>query len=135
MKTMKKIEGKIRMAIVGAGGISGAHVRGIVEHKDKVECTALCDVSEDNLRKRCEQLGYTPALFSDWQKMLREHGGQIDAVDICLPHHLHAPAILDAVAAGKHVLCEKPMCTSLKDADRIVAAVKKAGVTYMSAQN
>lgn len=121
------------MAIVGAGGIAGVHVRGIVEHKDKVECTALCDVSEDNIRKRCGQLGYTPAVFSDWRKMLREHGDQIDAVDICLPHHLHAPAILDAVAAGKHVLCEKPMCTSLKDADRIVAAVKKAGVTYMSA--
>lgn len=130
---MKKIKGKIRMAIVGAGGISGAHVRGIAEHKDKVECTAICDVSENNLRKRCEQLGYTPALFSDWRKMLREHGGQIDAVNICLPHHLHAPAILDAVAAGKHVLCEKPMCTSLKDADRIVAAVEKARVTYMSA--
>lgn len=132
---MKKIEGKIRMAIIGAGGISGVHVRGIVEHKDKVECTAICDVSENNLQKRCEQLGYTPALFSDWRKMLRKHGDQIDAVVICLPHHLHAPAILDAVAAGKHVLCEKPMCTNLKDADRIMAAVEKAGVTCMSAHN
>ncbi|MBU4198811.1 MAG: Gfo/Idh/MocA family oxidoreductase [Verrucomicrobia bacterium] len=132
---MKRIEGKIRIAVIGAGGISGAHVRGMVEHKGLVECTALCDVSEENLRKRCEQLGHTPPMFSDWRKMLREHGDQIDAVDICLPHHLHAPAILDAVAAGKHVLCEKPMCTSLKDADLIVAAVKKSGVIYMSAHN
>jgi predicted dehydrogenase len=59
----------------------------------------------------------------------------IDAVDICLPHHLHGPAILDACAAGKHVLCEKPMCTSLKEADQIERAVKKAGITYMSGHN
>src|SRR5262249_1725208 len=73
--------------------------------------------------------------FSDWKGMLREMGDGIDAVDICLPHHLHAPAILDAAAAGKHVLCEKPMCTNLADADRIAGAVKSAGITYMSAHN
>ena len=43
---MKKVQGKVRLAIVGAGGISGAHVRGILEHKDRIECVALCDVSE-----------------------------------------------------------------------------------------
>jgi predicted dehydrogenase len=56
-------------------------------------------------------------------------------VDICLPHHLHAPAILDSTAAGKHVICEKPMCMSLTEADQIADAVKKSGVTYMSAHN
>jgi predicted dehydrogenase len=135
IKPMKKIKGKIRLAVIGAGGIARAHARGIGEHKDRIECAALCDISENNLKKRCEELGYTPPLFSDWRKMLREYGKHIDAVDICLPHHLHAPAILDAVAAGKHVLCEKPMCTSLKDAEKIVTAVKKAGITYMSAHN
>src|SRR4029450_4966900 len=60
---------------------------------------------------------------------------QPTALDICLPHHLHAPAILDAAAAGKHILCEKPMCMSLAEADQIGAAVKKSGVTYMSAHN
>jgi predicted dehydrogenase len=60
---------------------------------------------------------------------------EIDAVDICLPHHLHGPAIIDAAAAGKHIICEKPMCMSLKEADEIAAAVSKAGVTYMSAHN
>lgn len=67
--------------------------------------------------------------------MLKELDGEIDAVDICLPHHLHGPAILDAAAAGKHILCEKPMCISLTEADAITAAVKKSGVTYMSAHN
>jgi predicted dehydrogenase len=67
--------------------------------------------------------------------MLKEFGKNIDAVDLCLPHHLHALAILDAAAAGKHILCEKPMCTTLREADAIAAAVEKAGVTYMSAHN
>ena len=131
----KKINGKVRLAIIGAGGISGAHAKGILEHRDLVECVALCDVSKDNLLRRSEQLGGVSAQYSDWKTMLKDMGDQIDAVDICLPHHLHAPAIKDAAAAGKHILCEKPMCTSLKEADLIAAAVKRSGVTYMSAHN
>src|SRR5262249_52967086 len=53
----------------------------------------------------------------------------------CLPHHLHADAILAAAKAGKHILCEKPMCISLAQADEIVAAVDRAGIVYMSGHN
>ena len=131
----KKVEGKVRLAIIGAGGISGAHAGGMLKHKDKVECVALCDISEDNLRKRNEQLGGERPSFKDWRKMLGEMGDKLDAAIICLPHHLHAKAIIDCAAAGKHILCEKPMCMSLKEADAIAEAVAKAGVTYMSAHN
>ena len=126
---------KVKLALIGAGGISGAHAGGILKHQDKIECMALCDVSEQNLEARANQLGGSPARFQDWKKMLAEMGSKIDAVDICLPHHLHAPAIFDAAAAGKHILCEKPMCINLEEADRIVEAVKKAGGIYMSAHN
>lgn len=133
-----KVNGPVRVALIGSGGISGAHAKGFLKHKDKIQCVALCDVSQDNLKKRSEQLaptGVTPKQFSDWKVMLKEIGDQVDAVDICLPHHLHGPAIIDAAAAGKHILCEKPMCMSLAEADQIAAAVSKAGVTYMSAHN
>ena len=126
---------KIKLALIGTGGISGAHADGILKHQDKIECVALCDVSEQNLEARAKQLGGSPARFLDWKKMLAEMGNGIDAVDICLPHHLHAPAIFDAAAAGKHILCEKPMCINLDEADKIVKAVKKAGIIYMSAHN
>ncbi len=126
---------KVKTAIIGAGGISGAHAYGFQHYSDKIECVALCDVSEANLDERSKQLGNNPRRFNDWKKMFAEMGDGLDAVDICLPHHLHAPAILDAAAAGKHILCEKPMCISLAEADRIVDAVKKAGITYMSAHN
>jgi len=125
----------VRVALIGCGGISHAHGQGYLKYNDQIRCTALVDINADNMKKRGEQLGGNPKLFSDWKVMFREMGDGIDAVDICLPHHLHAPAILDAAAAGKHILCEKPMCTNLADADRIAAAVKSAGVTYMSAHN
>ncbi len=129
------IKGKVRVAIIGTGGISRVHADGILAYRDKVECTALCDIDEARLKARSEQLGGVAALYRDWRKMLAQAGDVIDAVVICLPHHLHAPAILDAAAAGKHILCEKPMCLNLAEAGTIAAAVKKAGVTYMSAHN
>jgi predicted dehydrogenase len=134
-----KIQGIVRVAIIGSGGISGAHAEGYIKHADKIRVAALCDIRPEALKSRSEQLTKggcaAPATFDDWKRMLRELQGQIDAVDICLPHHLHCPAILDAAAAGLHILCEKPMCMSLEQADQIAAAVSKTGVTYMSAHN
>jgi len=131
----KKVKGPVRLAIVGAGGISGAHGKGILAHGDKVRCVALCDVSEDNLAVRNAQLGGELPVFANWRKMLKQMDRKIDAVLICLPHHLHGRAIIDAARAGKHILCEKPMCTSLRQADAIARAVKAARITYMSAHN
>src|SRR5687767_7387248 len=105
----KKVNGVVRVGLIGSGGISAAHAKGFLKYKDKIQCVALCDVSDDNLKKRSEQLkdvGGGGRQFKDWKVMLKEIGSEIDAVDICLPHHLHAPAILDAAAAGKHVICE-----------------------------
>jgi predicted dehydrogenase len=130
-----KISGPVRVAMIGAGGISGAHVKGFTTYNDKLRVTALCDVDPLALKRRSESLGGVTRQYSDWNVMLKEMDGEIDAVDICLPHHLHGPAILDAAAAGKHILCEKPMCISLAEADAIAAALKNAGVTYMSAHN
>src|SRR5687768_13172269 len=133
-----RVSGPVRVALIGSGGISAAHGKGFLKHADKIKCVALVDVSAENLKKRSDQLaptGTTPRTFADWKTCLKEMGEQVDAVDICLPHHLHAPAILDAAAAGKHILCEKPMCMSLAEADQIGEAVRASGVTYMSAHN
>lgn len=126
---------KLRVALIGAGGISAAHAKGALLHPDKLEYVALCDVSAENLQKRKAQLGTEPALFSDWKALFAEFGDNFDAVDICLPHHLHTAAILDAVAAGKHILCEKPLCIDLAEADKIVDAVRAAGITFMPGHN
>lgn len=130
-----KIDGVVRVALIGCGGISGAHAPGMLKHAAKIKCVALCDIIPERMVNRSKQLGGVEKQYTDWKVMLKEMAGEIDAVDICLPHHLHGPAILDAAAAGKHILCEKPMCISLKQADEIAAAVKAAGITYMSAHN
>ena len=126
---------KVRLAIIGAGGISGQHANGILAISDRAECVALCDVSEDNLRARNEQLGGRCRLFTDWNRLLSEMGDGLDAVDICLPHHLHGAAIVASARAGKDVLCEKPLCTSLTEANEIVDVVRSTGVLYQSAHN
>ncbi len=125
----------IRVAMIGCGGISGAHVGAFLKYRDKLRISALCDINPDAMKKRSESFGGISKQFTDWKTMLKEMDGDINAVDICLPHHLHGPAILDAAAAGKHIICEKPMCISIAEADAIAAAVSKAGVTYMSAHN
>jgi predicted dehydrogenase len=56
---------------------------------------------------------------------------EIQAVSVCLPHALHAEVTMAAAAAGKHVLCEKPIATSLEDADRMIRACRDAGVKLM----
>ncbi len=132
---MAKVNGVVRVGLIGCGGISGAHANGVNKHTDKIKYVALCDIVPEKMVARSKQLGGVDKHYTDWKKMLSEMGGEMDAVDICLPHDLHGAAILDSAAAGKHILCEKPMCISLKQADEIAAAVKKAGVTYMSAHN
>ena len=65
----KKKHDKIRLAIIGAGGISGAHGNGINAHRDKITCVALCDVSAANLKRRSEQLGGVEAQFRNWKTL------------------------------------------------------------------
>ena len=128
------VTNKLNVALLGAGGIARVHVAGILAHADKLECVALCDVSDAALSLRAAQLGNDPALYHDWDTLFAEQK-DLDAVIIALPHQLHAPAILAAAAAGKAVLCEKPMCMTLAEADEILAAVGRSGIVYMSAHN
>lgn len=129
----------VRVLLIGSAGIANAHANGYIKHKDKIRIVGLCDNVATNFPAMLEKLAATghpaPKTFPDWKVALKDLGAGVDAVDICLPHHLHAPAILDAAAAGKHILCEKPMCMTLAEADQILAAVKAADVTYMSAHN
>src|SRR5262249_39955686 len=59
----------------------------------------------------------------------------VDAVDICLPHHLHAEAVVAAAGAGKHVLCEKPLCVSLEESRAVRLALERSGTAFMAAHN
>ena len=128
----------LNVGIIGSGNIArGRHVPAWLRLAGQARVAAVSDVvraaAEGVARQVADATGEPPAIYTDYHALIRDAG--IDAVDICLPHHLHADAILAATAAGKHILCEKPMCISLAEADDIVAAVDRAGIVYMSGHN
>ena len=71
--------------------------------------------------------------YSDYEELLKDPN--VDAVDIVLPHYLHAKASLAAIAAGKHVLVEKPFTITVEEADAVIEAAKRKGVKLMVAEN
>ena len=121
----------IKVGLIGGGGIADAHIRGYRAYAESIAVTAVADVVYQTASRRAAELnavGYT-----DFRQMILD--ADLDAVDICLPHHLHAEAIIAAAAAGRHVLCEKPLCLTVEEADRVRLAIDAAGVTLMCAHN
>ena len=121
----------IRVGLLGGGGIADVHIRGYRAHTDRIAVTAVADVDPGTVARRAEELGARP--FSDFRALIAE--ADVDAVDVCLPHHLHRDAVVAAAAAGKHVLCEKPLCLTADEADEVRDAVAAAGITLMCAHN
>jgi predicted dehydrogenase len=121
----------IKVGLLGGGGIVDGHIRGYRAYADVIEVIAVADVVEETARRRAAELG--AAAYTDFRQMILE--ADLDAVDICLPHHLHAEAIVTAAQAGKHILCEKPLCLTVLQAEQVQQAVSAAGVTLMCAHN
>ncbi|HEX4204519.1 MAG TPA: Gfo/Idh/MocA family oxidoreductase [Ktedonobacteraceae bacterium] len=122
----------IKIGLIGAGGITAVHIKGYLRIPEKARVTAVADVVEEAAQKRAQEVGGA-SVFSDYNDMLAR--ADIDAVDICLPHHLHKDAIIAAANAKKHIICEKPLCLSIEEADAVQQAVSANGVTLMCAHN
>jgi predicted dehydrogenase len=124
----------LKVGIVGSGWMGHVHARAWQSNATRAEVVAVADVSPERTRNLAKAIGEREvARYPDLTTMLAE--ADLDAVDICLPHHLHADAILTAAQAGKAILCEKPLCTSLDDAVAIQAALRDSGAVFMSAHN
>jgi len=119
----------IRVGLLGGGGIADQHLRGYRAHADRIGVTAVADPATGE--RRAAVLGASP--FADFAALIAE--ADVDAVDVCLPHHLHRDAVIAAAAAGKHVLCEKPLCLTAREAAEVREAVAAAGITLMCAHN
>jgi len=121
----------IKVGLIGGGGIASAHIRGYRAHGDVIRVIAVADAFEETAKRRAEELG--AAAYTDYRDMIANE--ELDAVDICLPHHLHADAIVAAADAGLDVLCEKPLCLTPDEARRVNDAVRANGVILMCAHN
>lgn len=122
----------LKVGLVGTGGISKFHMTAYLEHPDRVQLTAVCDIAEPLAQEFARKAG-VKAVYPDYDDMLRE--ADIDAVDICTGHYLHAPQAIAAAAAGKHVIVEKAMSNTLQDCRAMIEATDRAGVTLMVAQH
>lgn len=111
----------IRVAILGAG-IGAEHLTGYRVHADAFQIATICDLDQ----KRAQAIAQGIPVTGDLDAVLRDKA--IDLVDICLPPHLHVPVTLQALAAGKHVICEKPLAASLREVDQLEQTTRQSGL-------
>lgn len=120
---------RLRIGVIGAGTIAvGAHLPAILRLRDRLELVAVADVRAGAAQEAADRFG-AAAAYTDTQELLDR--SDIDAVVICTPEFLHAEQTLAAAAAGKHVLCEKPMAATVAEADAMLDACRRAGVRLM----
>ncbi len=117
---------KIRVGIVGCGEVTQImHWPTLFQLADRFEVTALCDVSPLVLEE-LGRLWNINSLATNYRELVTRQ--DVDAVLIANPNAFHAEVVLDAIAAGKHVLVEKPMCVTHREANQIIAAEKNSNV-------
>lgn len=120
----------IGIGIIGCGGIVlQNHLPGLALCPE-AKLTALCDTNPAVLQRASQQTGVT-ATFLNYPDLLAQP--DVDAVIIATPNVFHAPIALAAIAAGKHVLCEKPISMDYPESLKMVHAAEKAGVRNMTA--
>ncbi len=118
---------KIKLGIVGCGSVTRLYFPMLrdMAQKGELEITAVCDSSEKKAGEAREYLG-TPHHYRDFEEMLANE--EIDAVVNLAPIQLHHEFNLKAIDSGRHVYSEKPIATTVKEADEIIQAAKKKGV-------
>jgi predicted dehydrogenase len=121
----------LRFGLIGSGFMGRAHsialhsVAATFGQDYQVHCAVLADESPQRAQQAAASMGFDRST-GDWRDLLADPG--IDVIDICTPNHLHAEMALAALAAGKHVYCEKPLALDVRESTAIVNAARKAGV-------
>lgn len=121
----------LNVAVVGCGTISPMHLNALREN-EITRIYAVCDTREERAQKAAEEYGCKA--YTDFDELLLDEN--IDSVHICTPHYLHAPMAKKVLASGRHLLLEKPLATSMKDAKEVVKASENAkGLSGVCFQN
>lgn len=117
---------QLNVAVIGCGGIaSGKHMPSLAKIPE-VRMTAFCDIEVGRAKEAAEKYGSEEAkVYTDYKELLKDPS--IDVVHVCTPNRSHADITVAALEAGKHVMCEKPMAKTSKDAIRMVEAAKRTG--------
>jgi predicted dehydrogenase len=117
---------KLRVAIVGTGGIANGKHMPALSKQPQVEMVAFCDIIEERAQKAAKEYGVEGAkVYTDYRQLLEDKS--IDVVHVCTPNDSHAEISIAAMEAGKHVMCEKPMAKTAEGARRMVETAKRTG--------
>lgn len=116
--------GRPRSGVIGVGMVGSVHAHAV--HRAGGVLAAVAGSSPESSSAACEQLNGARA--STAQELI--HADDVDVVHVCVPNHLHHDMVLAALAEGKHVVCEKPLATTVEEAEELVdAAARTAQVT------
>ena len=133
----------MKLAVLGLGFMGSMHLKALqnipdaevvaVASDDPVALSGDFSAIQGNVGGPTGRLDFSRyRKYTNYADALRD--ADVEAVDICLPTHLHAPAVLAALRAGKHVLVEKPMGLNTAETDQMLAAADEAGCIFMTAQ-
>lgn len=119
----------IGIGVIGGGGIAAeGHIRGF-QTDPRCVVRAVWDIDAAKVQEQAQRLG-VPTICATLEELLARE--DIQAVSVCAPDHTHGDLCHRALQASKHVLCEKPMCTSRADAARLVQDVRATGLVFLA---
>src|SRR5579884_1936872 len=117
---------RLRIGVIGCGGQANSHMQALLKMRESDNCdiTNVCDVFDKRANEAAQLTG--AKVVKDYRRVL--DNPDIDYVLIATPEHWHYQMTLDAIDAGKHIYCEKPMTHTVEQSKRIVAKVKQSKV-------
>lgn len=113
----------VNVGVIGVGAMGYNHAR-VYYKLEEANLVAVSDVSERTLNKVAKK--YDAKGFTDYEDLLKD--SEIEVVSVCVPTTFHHDVVMEAIKHGKHVLVEKPIAFTLKEAEDMIAAAKEAGV-------
>jgi predicted dehydrogenase len=122
---------KVRIGIVGSRFQADCIAASVNAMPEEMEVVAVASPTRGNAEAFAKRHGI-PKFYSDYREMLRDPA--VEMISITAPNRLHAQITIDAAKAGKHVVCEKPLCVTLEEADAMIDACKNAGVLLLYAE-
>ncbi|HEX8850614.1 MAG TPA: Gfo/Idh/MocA family oxidoreductase [Gemmatimonadaceae bacterium] len=122
---------KVKIGIIGSRFQADCIAHSVKMMPDEMEVVAVASPTPGNAKEFAKRHGIRAA-YADYREMLRDP--DVEMVSVTAPNRLHAQMTIDAAAAGKHVVCEKPLCVTLEEADAMIEACDRAGVLLLYAE-
>jgi predicted dehydrogenase len=120
---------KVKVGIIGSGFAANLHVKA---YQRCANAEVIAAAAIDNLENFCRQ-NKIPKAYDDYREMLKKE--DIEMVSVCVPNYLHSEVVINAANAGKHIVCEKPLATTLEDCDQMTETCQDNKVKLMYAED